>query len=157
ILNFVTPFLYTLKYNRKGLEGVAFSLEYYALPFLVLFILGESYGAVKYLDVLFALCFAVLVYEIGYIHNNVVAIKFEKNPTIMHSERDLHFAESKFSVVIAVRVILSFLVVSYYIFHGQVLNSIVSVVLGALTVTVFVLYNRVRTGSANRFLFFVLR
>ena len=157
IINFIIPFWYTLRYNRKGLEGVAFSLEYYAFPFVVLLSFGENFAAVNGIDLVAVLFFAVLIYEIGYIHNNVIAIKGEDNPTIRHSRVELRFAENWLFSIILIRVSFSLLFVLYFLFSGKYFVALAISLVGAGMLSVFILYNNVRLGAANRFLFFVLR
>ena len=152
-MKYIIPFFYTHKYNRKGIEGWVYFFEYYIALLLLLFFYTSN--EIELLLFILGLTAYMLVYEIGYIENNVLAIQKEKKPTLRHNKSELYFIEKYFQKISFFRYFLSILLV--YIISLNT-NVLVFVVLLIVTRVVFFLYNmKYRDGFLNRLLFVVLR
>lgn len=153
LLKFITPFYYTYRYNRTGLEGIAFFLEYTILPFVAYFIYPSS---MSLHELIVIVIIVTTTYEIGYIYNNIVSIRAEDNPTLRHDQQEIFYANKHLYDFFGIRFILIVLLILYlYIWDSSYLLYTAGGVIAILIV--FYLYNTLRTGWINRFLFFLLR
>jgi len=153
ILKYIIPLLYTHKYNRKGLDGLAYFLEYYA--FILIFTYLRSYSIVECLIVFILLLAYMSIYEVGYIENNVFSIEKDISPTIRHSEDEILFLRKNYTTIFLYRYFISIIIVFALYFY---IDTFFFLVLLVLTRIVFYGYNFVyRTGIENRILFSLLR
>lgn len=154
-LVFYIPFFYTFSINRRGVEGIAYFLEFYLFSFLAFFIFKDyslSLNDVIYFF-LMLLGFTSL-YEIGYIDNNTRSIKKESNPTLRHTLDQIKFAQNNYFTIYSVRIIITLaafglLWENVYLFDAS-WHSLT-------TLLIFLAYNNIRTGWLNRFNFMLLR
>jgi len=154
MIKFIIPFYYTFQYNRKGFEGLAYLLEYYV--FSVVSYMVYSVFEVEFLSVILLLVSTTLVYELGYIHNNVFAIKTEKSPTIRHDKNELIYIEKNLKIIMLSRIFI-FLSIIFYFFLIDIYTGVMILALSSLMLLTFYLYNITRKGWKNRGLFFLLR
>ena len=153
MLKYIIPFLYTHRYNRKGIESIAYVLEYYVA--LALFVMLSCNNIDSVFIYLVSLTAFMLVYEIGYIENNVVAIEKESSPTIRHQRDELVYIKDNLKMIYMSRYLLSFGLVVGLSFYIDVTYLVASLV---VTRGVYYLYNiKYRTGTFNRTLFVTLR
>lgn len=152
---FYIPFYYTFSVNRKGLEGIAYFLEFYFFSFFAFFIF-KSYS-ISLMDVFSFFLMLVgftSLYEIGYIDNNTRSIKNESKPTLRHNSEQIKFAQNNYRTIYLVRIILAVIVFSFLFFkqdfHWALWCSL-------LTLLVFLAYNNIRQGWLNRLNFMLLR
>jgi hypothetical protein len=153
LINFITPYYYTFGYNRKGFEGIAYFLEYTMLPFITYWIYRPD---ITIVGIILILTIITTTYELGYIFNNIVSIKKEKEATLRHSSEELAFGSENLIYIVFIRIaiiILLFIALTV-VDQKYVLNTLVGVILISF---IFYLYNKVRSGWGNRVLFFLLR
>ncbi len=153
LIRFISPYYYTFKYNRKGFEGIAYFLEYTILPFITFYLFSPE---INIIEILLIITIITITYEQGYIYNNIISIRKENNPTLRHTALESDFGYKHKNSIFCIRYvtislllfILSFNNYSYFkiTFIGVVIISII-----------FYLYNIIREGWFNRFLFFLLR
>ncbi len=152
-MKYILPFFYTHKFNRTGIESWAYIFEYYVTLFIFTFL--ASYQSVDLLLIGLTLTAYMLIYEIGYMENNVYAIEKEKSPTLRHSDEEADFVRENFYKISLVRYLLAGALVGVMALWFHVLFFIVLLI---LTRTVFYLYNmQFRTGLVHRLLFMTLR
>lgn len=153
IFEYIFPFYYTHKYNRKGLESVAYFLEYYiSLLIFVFLYFGNIGGGFIYI---LSLTIFMIVYEMGYIENNVFSIEKDKKPTIRHTIEEIEFLKNSYGTVFLFRYVMVAILVFVLSFY---INVFYFIVLLILTRVIFYLYNfKFRDGIINRILFFTLR
>jgi len=154
IVKYLIPFYYTFSYNRKGLEGVAYLLEFTLFPFVVW--LSVSDTLFTFAEVAVTLIAVTTMYEVGYLHNNVVAIRHEKNPTIRHSWEELAVLERAFVKISIFRTVL-FLSLLLSLSASKPLYAVELLILVVMMMGGFYLYNLYKSGWENRLLFFLLR
>ncbi len=152
-VKYIIPFFYTYRYNRRGIEGVAFFFEFTLLPFVLLLLLHDYHS---FWLVFVTMVLVATIYEIGYIHNNVIAIKNEKYPTIRHEKEELELLRFNIYKIMAGRVVLSIilfilLMIMDLKYSGELLIALLAMIV------IFSLYNTKKSGWSNRILFFLLR
>ncbi len=153
LINFITPYYYTFGYNRKGFEGIAYFLEYTMLPFIAYWLYRPD---ITIIEIILILTIITTTYELGYIFNNIVSIKREKEPTIRHSSNELEFGSENLIYIVSIRIaiIILLLIGLAVVDQKYVLNTLAGVIIISF---IFYLYNKVRGGWGNRVLFFLLR
>ena len=154
LIKFITPFYYTFTYNRKGLEGLAYFLEYTILPFIVLMLWKPVDMTIFQLMIIVSVI--TISYEVGYIYNNVIVIDTEDNPSLRHTRYELQFANQYIFCIIFIRLILIVVLMSGLLYINTS-NAVITSIGVLLIMTVFYLYNTIRQGWGNRILFFLLR
>jgi hypothetical protein len=152
-MKYYIPFFYTFKYNRKGLDAIAYFLEYVIALFVLVLLFGKN--GIDIFIFLLALAAFTSIYEVGYLENNVQAVKQEKTPTIRHTESEFIYLEENYTKIVFIRYIVAIvltIVLSFWIDVGMFL------LLLSLTRVSFYLYNmKFREGFIHRLLFMVLR
>ena len=153
LIKFILPYYYTFKYNRKGFEGFAYFLEYTLLPFIIYWLYIPN---ITLLEIFIILTIVVTTYEIGYLYNNIISVQEEDHPTQRHSKEELKFGYDYFAKIIYIRfTFVMVLIIVLYLFESK---YYIEITMGVLVITfVFYLYNIIRSGWLNRFLFFLLR
>jgi len=152
-VKYIIPFFYTYRYNRRGIEGFAYFFEFTLLPFVLLFFLQDNYS---FWLVFVTMVLVTTIYEIGYIHNNVIAIKNEKCPTIRHKEEELELLRLNMYKIIAGRIVLSIIFFTLLMTMDLKYSIKLLIALSAMIV-IFMIYNTQKSGWKNRVLFFLLR
>jgi len=153
LLKFITPLYYTYRYNRVGLEGIAYFLEFTILPFVVYSIYSPT---ISLNELIIIVIIIQTSYEMGYIYNNTITIQIEKNPTIRHSQEEIIYVDHYLYTIYAIRIGIIILLIYYlYIIDSPYLAICILGVVSILSI--FTLYNLVREGWINRSLFFLLR
>lgn len=149
----VVPFVYTHRYNRKGLEGIAYIFEYYIALLLYILLVSPTFTSV--LVFIFSLTAFVLTYEMGYMENNILAISREDAPTIRHTPGELASFRGKLKQIFFFR----YLMISVLLYVLSLYLSVWPIVLLLImTRVLFHLYNLYfRQGLSNRALFATLR
>ncbi len=156
MIQYYLPFLYTHRYNRKGVDGLAYGLEYYGALLLFVILIGKGYESLLVLVI--ALTVYMMIYECGYIENNVIAIKREKKPTLRHEHHEIEQLRRNFRQICTVRYGVAALLTGLLLFFRSGIEVVLFIVLLFATRSVFMLYNlRFREGFVHRFLFAVLR
>lgn len=153
IVKYILPFYYTFAYNRRGLEGIAYLLEFTLFPLVVWWFSAVSFAL---WDVVLTIIAVTAIYEIGYLYNNVIAIRRDKAPTLRHSSEEIAFLETVLSRIVFFRLLFAGALVGL----AAVIEPLYAIELFVLLLAMilfFYLYNRVRTGWLNRMLFFLLR
>lgn len=151
---FYLPFLYTFSVNRKGLEGIAYFLEFYLFSFFA-FIIFKGNSLLP-IDIIYFILMQVgftSLYEIGYIDNNTRSIKKESKPTLRHTKEQIEFAQNNYFSIYSIRIFLSasmFILIFDSVFSLSIFYSV-------LTLLTFLLYNNIRQGWLNRINFVLLR
>lgn len=154
IAKYLIPFYYTYAFNRKGLEGIAYFLEFTLLPFVILLMVQNTDASAW--QVFVTLIVVTMMYEAGYIHNNVIAVRHESNPTIRHSADELETLYGAFSKIVLFRTLFSLLLLAVLATMNMV-YALELLVLIVMMVGVFYLYNLHKSGWKNRVLYFLLR
>ncbi len=151
---YTTPFIYTHLINRKGfIEGIAYALEYYVPLFLMVFLFSDNSSDIVLLCL--SLTAFMSIYEIGYFENNVIAINYEKHPTIRHTKLELLYLEKNLKKIFYIRYFIALFLVAVMSLFESTWNFIGLLI---LTRIVFYFYNlRYRFGLGNRLLFVLLR
>ena len=153
IMRYYLPFLYTFFYNRKGLDGIAYFLEYCGALFVLVWLCGD--GVTEIFLFFGALSAYMTLYEIGYLENNVIAIKNEQHPTLRHTEQELIYLEQNYPKIIRIRYALVVILTALMAFWIDVVPFISLLVLSRI---IFYLYNmKYREGLVHRLLFMALR
>jgi hypothetical protein len=154
IVKYLIPFFYTFSYNRKGLEGVAYLFEFTLLPFVVwLSVPGSGFSLTEVAVTLIAV---TTMYELGYIHNNAIAIRNEKDPTIRHGDQELAVLEKGFVKITIFRTTVFLLLIGSLV-ANQSLYAMELLLIVLMLAVLFYLYNLYKSGWENRVLFFLLR
>ena len=152
-MKYVIPFFYTHKYNRKGIEGWAYFFEYYIALFVLVLLYTQN--MLDLILLFLSLTAYSFIYEIGYIENNVFAIKLDAKPTLRHSELECSFIEKNMMKITMFRYIMAAILI---IIMSQLTNVSLFVFLLMVTRVVFYLYNmQFRQGVVHRLLFVGLR
>lgn len=151
---YIIPFYYTYAFNRRGIEGVAYFLEFTLLPFVVLMSVQNIHVSIWQVFVTLAL--VTTMYETGYIHNNVIAIYHENNPTIRHSADELKMLHGSFAKIVIIRMLFSLLLLALLAMMNM-MYTFELFVLVVVMVGVFYLYNLHKSGWRNRVFYFLLR
>ena len=155
-VTYIFPFWYTHRYNRKGVDGLAYALEYYGALLLFVILMGNGYESLLVLAI--ALSVYMLLYECGYIENNVIAIEREKKPTLRHEDHEIEHLRRNFRQICTVRYGVAALLTGLLLFFRSGVEVVLFIVLLFATRTVFMLYNlRFREGLVHRLFFAVLR
>lgn len=153
----IIPFFYTFKYNRKGVEGIAYFLEYQLLLLLFSYTFS-SFDIVFLLKTFLLLVGLTLVYEIGYIENNTVAIQYEENPTLRHSKEEIKSIKKNYFKIKFWRYLILLFIIIVMTKLFSIKEVVVFILLLVLVRITYYEYNLVyRNGLKNRILFFILR
>lgn len=153
IYKYIIPFYYTFVYNRRGLDGIAYLLEFTLLPFIVWWLAPGSFTP---WELAVTITTVTAVYEVGYLYNNVIAIRRDRVPTLRHSSEEITFLETVLLRVVFFRLLFTGVMVLLVAICKPMYAVQLFILLLAMTF-VFYLYNHVRTGWRNRVLFFLLR
>lgn len=109
--DFVIPFLYTLKTRIKDKDKRIAYLFTYIIPVLLYAIIFTYTSKGNYLTTIIGTIIGLIgvmsIYEIGYIRNDVYAVKKEKKPTIRLSEEESSFVQSNIKVISIIKYIIS--------------------------------------------------
>ena len=153
MLKYIIPFLYTHAYNRKGIESIAYFLEYYVALGLFTFL---STNSVEELFIyIISLITLILVYEMGYIENNILAIALDKSPTLRHTQEETNNLKNNLKKIFLIRYLFIIILLSYLSFYT---NIWLLTILLLLTRIIYFLYNmKFRKGLIHRLLFGFLR
>jgi len=153
IMQYYLPFLYTFSYNRKGLDGIAYFLEYCGALFILVWLFGN--GLTDIFLLFGALSAYMTLYEIGYLENNVKAIRNEQNPTLRHTAPELIYLEQNYPKIIRKRYTVVIILTALMALGVDVIPFVLLLVVSRI---IFYLYNmKYREGLVHRLLFMALR
>ena len=109
--NYVLPFFYTFHTRiKKNVKKIA-----YLFTFIIpVFLYGISVTDIKYESILWAIVAITVsligtmsIYELGYIRNDMFAIKKEKKPTLRLTEKEILYIEENFREIIAIKYLIA--------------------------------------------------
>ena len=137
---FLMPMLYSFHTRYKGQVGIsAWGVKYF-IPVLFISLGLCSFSSIRFI---LGVLFLYSLYEIGYIQNDCETIKKENNPTIRLGFDDLTFYEHHKVFIYIVR-LLETVVLCCLLYDLGI--SVVALLCGLMTLPVFLLYNKVRSG-----------
>lgn len=137
---FFIPMVYSFKTRYKGKVGFFAWLVKYFIPVLLTCV---GLKGVSVYHFFIGMLYLYSFYEIGYIYNDCETIKKEKNPTLRISEKEEAFYEHNKYPIFMVRCCYAILFGCLLFFFN---TNIDLLVYGFLTLPVFILYNRIRSG-----------
>lgn len=155
--DYVIPFLYTIKTRLKGKEKMVAYLFTFIIPVFLYaitysYIEKKSYG-ITILATIIGIIGVMSVYEIGYIRNDIYAIKKEKNPTLRLSKDDMTFVKGNIKIILIVKYLIA-LIALICIFALKL--DWIYYLIGLILIEIFYLGHNFFRGKLSIITFFVL-
>lgn len=152
-IKYVIPFYYTLKTRITGKEKKIAYLFTFIFPVLIVSYLLNKPNF-NFIIFLFGLLGLMSIYEIGYLRNDIITTKKERNPTKRLSNQEYLYVENRFSKILILKYLL-FLVISLYLYFYSGANVIFYIINILLIEVFYYIHNRVR-NRWNLISFFIL-
>lgn len=155
--DYLIPFFYTAKTRLKRNEK---RVAYIFTVILPIFLYAITYSYLNHKDygiTLLATTIGIIgvmsIYEIGYIRNDIYAIKREKDPTLRLSDDEISFVQRNMTTILAVKYIIA-LIALVCIFALKL--DWIYYLIGLVLIEVFYFAHNLFRGKISIFTFFVL-
>ena len=139
---YYVPILYLFHTRLKSLPEIISWTIFYLLP---IFVIGCNIVTISnVIYIILAILFVYTFYEVGYIFNDAILIKKEKNPTLRLTDIELEYVYHNFSKIMIVRTVWAILILSLFYFSGF---HYISASLGGIGILlIYYFYNTTRSN-----------
>lgn len=144
----IFPYLYFLKTRLKGkIQGVSWFLVYFVPNiFLYLYFTNFEFSFNNLSIMILSLILINYIYDNGYIQNDVILTKNEKNPTIRLDIQILENVRKNISKIFILRFIISILIIYFLYFLIEDIQKFILLLVISISLQIlYLIYNSVRS------------
>lgn len=157
MFKYAIPLYYTYKSRMKtNLQKVAYIFTY-IIPVVLMGLLNSTKFLIieDVLKIILSILICMEIYEIGYILNDTISIKKEKNPTLRLEENEIKYIQKNINKVLILKFIVTTVlyIILKLIFNLSLIKYIIVVI---LILGVYYIHNNFRNNKVTYITFFCL-
>lgn len=154
----ILPFYYTFKTRYNSISGKIGYILTNILPiYLYIYTFLKEKSLLKITIItLIAMCSYMSIYEIGYIFNDTITIKKEKNPTLRLTFQEILSVQKKIKKIVVQKIIVSLIFIFFLKLILKEINIYNYIITFMLTISVYCIHNFYRNSKITYITFFLL-